>query len=322
MKTKYIQNFTPMRGFICLLVMCYHLFCVSNNYYDIDIFNTFFEYAKPGLYMFFVISGFAVTQSFINNHYKIISYLRFLAKRFIRLHPTYLVVLFLGILYFVARNILFGVENSFAGIDGWQVLAHVFYVVNFTDYKWINIVFWTLSLEFQFYIFYGLLFPLLNKVRIASLILIIPALISLPAHTSIIGYLPYFVIGMSLCWFYNEHAKRTEFLIFSIILASTIFYINGILALVFLALIYICVFVKFTFKIRPLILLGKISYSLFLVHTLVCFAVINVAHKLPHTALNQVLCALVAISGSIFAAYVLNKFIEVPTGKISKKIKY
>lgn len=77
-------------------------------------------------------------------------------KRVIRLEPVYLCVLAILVVqhWRISRN-----------VDWTGVMLHVGYLVPFFDKPWLSIIFWTLAIEFQFYIFLGLLFPLFNSSR-------------------------------------------------------------------------------------------------------------------------------------------------------------
>ena len=158
---QFVQSLLPLRGIACLIVFLFHLFCVSGGYYENQGFVDFFRFGKYGVHMFFVISGFVITHSFLLSNYKVKNYFTFLKKRIIRIEPAYIITLLIGIGYTLSRNIFISENALFDNLNFMEILAHVGYVVPFFDYTWLNIVFWTLAVEFQFYLIFALLFPLI-----------------------------------------------------------------------------------------------------------------------------------------------------------------
>jgi peptidoglycan/LPS O-acetylase OafA/YrhL len=73
---------------------------------------------------------------------------------------------------------------------------------------------------------------------------------------------------------------------------------------------------------RPLRYLGRISYSLFLIHYPSGWLISNLGHRItgnnPHAAVFWLALALLA---SIGAAHVLHVFVETPTSKLSARLK-
>jgi len=153
-----VDLITKLRGVAALSVFLFHLICLSNGYISNKLLNTVFFYGKYGVQFFFVISGFVITYSLIGGNYVISDFFIFLKKRVIRIEPPYLITLMLTVafLYIRARS---GIANGAVEVPGWrQILLHIGYLVSFSNYQWLSIVFWTLAIEFQFYLSFSLLF--------------------------------------------------------------------------------------------------------------------------------------------------------------------
>lgn len=282
----------------------------------------FFDFVRYGLHIFFIISGFVITHSLISKHYEIRHYPKFMAKRLIRIQPTYLAVLAIGVSYFMIRNILLPGNKVFDDIDGYHILAHVFYYVDFTDYKWVNIVFWTLAIEFQFYTVYALIFPLIKKYRFILLILMLPSIFLVHMYETALHHIAIFTIGIVMAFFYNKKITLKEFLFYILISSAVILYVHGLKIFLFTLPVYLIVLNPLKFPSKFLTFLGKISYSLFLVHTITAFSIINIAHRFPKTLFNKIGFTLIALIVTIIASYLMYRFVEKPTAKLSKKITY
>ena len=82
-------------------------------------------------------------------------------KRLIRLEPPYLV----SLLLVLAFGFIFD-PNSPESVGGPfhfdlpNTLGHLLYLNGFFDQPWANPVYWSLAIEFQFYLMVGLIFPL------------------------------------------------------------------------------------------------------------------------------------------------------------------
>ena len=81
---------------------------------------------------------------------------KFLLKRLLRLEPPYMFSILLAIIVITLRIILLKINDVNFSLT--QIFLHVGYLIPFfEDYKWINQVYWTLAIEFQYYFFLLLL---------------------------------------------------------------------------------------------------------------------------------------------------------------------
>jgi peptidoglycan/LPS O-acetylase OafA/YrhL len=108
------------------------------------------HYGQQGVAVFFVISGFIIPYSLWNSNYERKNFFKYIFKRLVRIDPPYLMVLLICL--------LFGSIYNLYQFDFLKVIFHLAYLIPFSNYDWYQSVFWTLGLEFQFYILIGLLF--------------------------------------------------------------------------------------------------------------------------------------------------------------------
>src|SRR5579871_82359 len=110
-----------------------------------------------GVALFFVLSGFVISLSAEKDaaKYGAFSARRFYWKRFKRIWPPYIGALLLFVLY---DSVHLGKH-----LTAWDITSHVLLLQNYSDHTWniINGTFWSIAVEFQLYLIY----PLLRRMR-------------------------------------------------------------------------------------------------------------------------------------------------------------
>ena len=143
-------------------------------------------YGQYGVHAFFVISGYVITYFLDKNNYRIIHIIKFLRRRFIRVNYPYYASIILIILITIIAQMLPTYRGNISVYEIKDILFHLVFLTRFFDENWINPVYWTLSIEFQYYILMGLTMPLMNKEMfkiVLYVILFITCLIT-PFHLS------------------------------------------------------------------------------------------------------------------------------------------
>ena len=152
-----------LRGLSVILIFLFHL--------DQDVFQYFYV----GVDIFFVISGFVITSSIFNNikSKNDFYFFDFLLKRIKRIFPNliFFLVIF-NIVYFLFLEIEDGVffEIIISSLSTIFGISNIYYILNpnleyFGDtIKWLNHT-WSLSVELQFYVFYGIFIFLLFNIK-------------------------------------------------------------------------------------------------------------------------------------------------------------
>ena len=305
---KNINSADYIRAFASLIVVIYHLGGKTQ-----PILN----YGWLGVQMFFVLSGFIISYT-LPKDYNYKQSLTFIIKRVVRINfPYFFSILLIIFINFLARNI---------NATDWQnVGLHLLYLNQYFDKPYLNPVYWTLAIEFQFYLLIALFFPIINK-NIGLIVLCLANMIIVMFKVefiAILNFLPLFSLGILGFRFTAEEKKLHPHLICSILIIA----ICSILNLGWLQ--SITGFLTFAFLFAPLPKLNvitffsKISFSLYLVHDVVgSRLVVYLGKYFPPALYYKAIIFLVGLAVSIITAWIFYKLIEKPFIKLSKSIKY
>lgn len=341
------------RGLAALWVFLFHvrpLFETSS-----PVIYQLSAYGGLGVPMFFVISGYVITYSAESNLEKKNSPLVFLKSRFLRIYPTFwfsvVVVLILPYILELISSLKSGVYitpddliSKYSHIEwsNFLLLSKVFWATSDdlqAEFNAINSVYWTLAIEFQFYlvVFIALFFKdyyryVLGLVSIFSLLAILfPIKIN---YGLFVYYWPSFLVGIVLAYIHRNGVYVSNFLknntlklaalsaVSVLIICAVLFNQSGTLfAICFgLFLWVISDFEKLLYKmhsnengflywlLKPWLVLGAMSYSVYLLH--------GKLYQLPYMFVRQavdsanVLSGILIITGTLFFCYPFYLFVE------------
>jgi peptidoglycan/LPS O-acetylase OafA/YrhL len=199
------------------------------------------------------------------------------------------------------------------------------YLNAFFQYPWVNDVYWTLAIEFQYYIIIALIFPLLihSKKYFSFIALGVFGMMGffITGHNFIFNYGLLFVVGILLFQFRIGYLKDAEFGTLLLIALLMIFVKFDKRYLVAALLPYFFI-LYFDFNNKISKFLGNISYSLYLVHIPIGGRIINICETLFQGEQIRSVFVFVALAVSIFAAWVFFMVIEKPAMELAKKIGY
>lgn len=287
-----------------------------------------FSHGEFGVYVFFVISGFIIPWSMQKNGYRLNSFFKYILKRIVRLDPPYIVSILLVILFIVVKPYLGFEPDVRDHISGTQIVLHLGYLVNFfPEYEWLNNVYWTLAIEFQYYIAMALCFVLfINEMillRIVAYILFFAiGYIALPnAQYHFPFHAPMFLLGIIV---FQYKKNIIGFMEMMVVFFVSLVYISltqniEIMSICALTAAMILYFEKL--KIPFLNYLGKLSYSVYLIHPIVGMAVINVLSHHANGVLQKSGVLLLGIVITFVSSYLMYLIIEKPSKNLSSKIK-
>lgn len=281
------------------------------------------EYGWLGVEAFFVISGFVLPLALHRADYRINFYGRFIIKRLLRLDPPY----FASILIIIALGYLSPYLPGAGGREAFslslaQLFLHIGYLNAFFGLPWLNMVFWSLAIEFQFYLLVGLLFPIIRnqdlRAKLIAILAISAGALLIPAEQFIFRYAFLFLTGAVTYRYYIGELSRSGLLILLVIFTIGNSLTVGVAAaIVGLACAVIIAFVRV--RVRPLVALGAISYSLYLVHVPIGFRAVNLSTRIFGAGLAASLCGLIA---SIVAAIGFFYLIEKPARLWASKVNW
>ncbi|MHA4808312.1 acyltransferase family protein [Flavitalea flava] len=316
---------TVLRGLAATSVFLFHLVCLSKGYISGKYLTAFFGYGKYGVQFFFVISGFVIPYSMMKAGYQPGNFLQFLKKRIIRIEPPYLCMVALQIIFLLVRS-KSGIAKGPSELPTWeQVALHIGYLIPFSHYNWLNIVFWTLAIEFQFYLIFSLIYPLFLKNRWwrwSLSILLIGLYFYSKEESHFFYWSPIFLLGINLALVKMKKINAPEYWLVTSLLFSVVFYKLGWITGLFALTAVLAIYLEPVIRSRVLDFLGNISYSLYLSHTLIAFAIINLGIRFTKNMYQKIFFISFAIAGTLLFSYLLYYFVERPAKKWASAIRY
>lgn len=320
-----LESVDMMRGVAALSVALYHF--TSSSMWSDGLVRTLGSFGWLGVEVFFVITGFIVPMSMWSRSYRLgQDSWRFAVKRLIRLEPPYIISVFGCLALWHLSALVPGFQGESPDISITEFSLHFGYLNAFFGYGWLNPVFWTLAIEFQFYFLIAIVYPLLSHQNKLARILCLVVLVAL-SHLDIgRNFLPQwlglFCAGM-VAWMY--HSRLIELhLLFLLIVA--IFISNAIafgpIVSVVGVVTAVALLVPNVPRVKPVVFLGAISYSLYLVHVPIGGKIINLFERLPPSNLRNYGGLLFAVVISIVAAYIMYKTVELPSQRLSQNFRY
>lgn len=257
-----------IRSLAIFQVLIYHLFYRWSEFIGVN-FN-FFNKQWLGVNLFFILSGYLISKS-IRTHR---SNIYFFKKRLKRILPAFYITLFI-------ISIINYFEIYSNNYSGWlndnfykSLIFNMIFIPEgaLNNYFYLDGVFWSLVVEFQFYLICTLFF---FKKEVIKYLLILLAILSYSNVGNIDNFLPlarysaWFLIGLS------SFEKNKTFFTISIILSLGSFYddlIGMINASLIIFIFYF--FEKLNYNNIPKIFkfLSKYSYEIYLIHQTVLFS--------------------------------------------------
>lgn len=312
------------------------------------------DFGRYGVQIFFVLSGFVIAHSVSGGAFSFNYLGRFAARRFVRLDLPYWSVIALEILLlWLTGQIMAQYLRELPSIP--QILANAFYLQVWLDYDHILPPFWTLCYEVQFYLVLVTSLVLLTKLREAGaterttrVIAMVALALSFCWSLSIyLGLAPsphkalfidrwfQFSLGVVTYLFYRNYCSwvpvaavmalsvagglafgADNYRVTSTLLtAATGLAILGSLWLPWWNSLLIGPTMQF---------LGRISYSLYLLHTAVGWRATALTRELigsHYSTATAYFAFFVGLGASIFGAWVMYRVIERPAVGLARKIR-
>lgn len=343
-----------LRGLAALWVFFFHVKSIFET--SSPVIYQLSAYGSLGVPMFFVISGYVITYSAESSLQNKKSPFSFLKARFLRIYPAFwasvIVVLITPYIielissfksgeYIIPESIL--TRFDYVEWINFLSLSKVFWATSHdlqAEFNTINSVYWTLAIEFQFYlvVFLALFFGkyyrhLITVISITALLIMLnPSKIN---YGLFIHYWPYFSVGIILAYLHRNGMWSTSllknktahiiasFTITALLLGSitSIGQNRMFFAVYFGVFLWIISDVEkainniknsenklFFWLLEPWLILGTMSYSVYLLHGKI--------YQLPNMFVrqlidpNNVLFGLLTIFGTLLLCYPFYFFVE------------
>lgn len=290
-----------------------------------------FDFGPFGVSIFFLISGFVIPFSLEK-----LGADRFLLARLLRIYPTYIACLFIGLAAAFVSSRYWGMPFT---VSIKEFLHNAFLINNLTNVDSFDMVNWTLEIELKFYLVMAFLAITSLEKSIRAYFVVTAAIVAATAITIHMGmhipfirdldFVPYMLIGAV----FNLHLKGIlagRRAAFSILLFAAAFQFimviwsthNAILPAradsyqLNIALFAVAYCLRDYFKPNLVIdFMAKISYPLYAVHSILGFASLRFLMSMEIPPMVSLIMTLVVV---ISAAYMVHRIIEVPTIRLGR----
>ncbi|MBH1997698.1 MAG: acyltransferase [Sphingomonadaceae bacterium] len=313
-----LTELDALRGIGALCVLIFHY---STRFHELFPQAAHVPFSFPGgnyrVLLFFTISGFAIFFTLD----RIGSVADFVVNRFARLYPAYLAAMLLTL------SIEYLAHTTQLLVGPVAILANATMLQGFAFMPEVDGAYWTLTVEIAFYVCMIALWKVAGVKRLEPMLVLWLAVRwlywawpDMPERIImllVLRYTPFFVIGMlsyriwsgQRSW--RQQAPYALLALLSVVTMETwdVALVAGLLLLTFAALIAGRLHML---RIRPLIWLGGISYSFYLIHQHVGFVIMLEVAKLGY---SPWIGFFAAFAVALLLGTAINHVIERPAGE-------
>jgi peptidoglycan/LPS O-acetylase OafA/YrhL len=342
-----------LRGIAALWVVLFHL-SEGNHIPAIKsvlpeiFYKVIFDWGHLGVPIFFVLSGFVMALTAQKVLFNPANALKFISRRLVRLAPPYYVAIAVSLTLLLVKSHALNTPYSPPTIGG--IVQHLFFVQDIFNTPQINLVFWTLCIEVQFYIAFALLllaadalqaknylanarFKIFGAVLVISFLWPLGILKTALWQGGFIGFWFSYLLGVMVCWAWlNKAPNKTKLSTFTAAACGALLMIGAVKhdSFALIAAIAASVMLVAAHKNKMHIWfnwvwlqwLGLISYSLYLLHNPVTGASARIAKKITGISLSgEILAALFTLTICLIVAYLSFLLIERPSIRWSHRFK-
>ncbi|MCQ6957260.1 acyltransferase family protein [Mucilaginibacter aquariorum] len=313
---KHLAGITTLRAIAALWVCLIHLGMVT-GFHTEGALQTIVNEGQSGVAVFFVISGFILPYSLYKRGYLITDFGRFLLGRIVRIDPPYwasiVIVFLIGLQPVSALTIK-------------SLLLHVTYLVPFIKgADWFSNIYWTLSIEFQFYIIIGLVYPFLMRLKAvyALAAVVIPSIICIMLKadfrgvivTNLYDFTIGFIVFLGFMKKINARLLIAALALFSAYVMYAVSIKSGMVPLITSLAI---VFYRDKLSFKPILFIGEISYSLYLIHIPASVLIVQI---LQNYTTNKGYLFVISLVFSLLSACAFYLLVEKHSVEYSKVFK-
>jgi len=342
-----IAAIDSMRGVASLMVAGHHFngALASDLAWTPAMARAIMHEGALGVQIFFVLSGYVIALSTERLRPCWSNVGRFVVRRGARLDPPYLVSMVLAVGLLAVSNTLEPAGARPLPGAG-QLLSHLVYLQNILGYGNIVVVYWSLCFEVQMYLLYILLIFLegwlsagrgpraaaLARIAIWYPLLLASILVRYevwPLQTP--GWcLPFwylFFLGAQMRWVHQRAIGWREAAPGLILVGALGISAEPAESLAIAAGLATVIWhrpLDVVGRFRPLLFLGVLSYSLYLIHPIVGGRFVEVLRRLAggeFSAAGSVLVFLAGIAVSVVAAWLMFLTVEKPTMALSRRVR-
>lgn len=324
----YLPGLDNLRAVAALSVCLFHYTNGALPKAIVPSVQQAFSKGVLGVVIFFVLSGFLIPYSLLGKNHQLSGFFLYIKKRIIRINPPAYAALLLIIIQWIIIDRFIQHSNAYtSGLSVGQIVSNVLFIVPFTSYKWLNGVFWTLAIEFEFYLFIGLLFSIMferHHIRWFIVAYLLAAVVQYVVPALAVGsffeYSAVFALGGTTLLWQQQRLTPALYVGCLLLFGGISFwqqggYVAGTALATTLAINTIKV------NVPGLGFIGKISYSLYLLHVLIGNVSEFVLVKLiPPTSVSaKLLITGLALVTAIIGSYIFYRLVEQPCMRLASK---
>ncbi len=318
-KPERIVELDVLRGLAALMVVFYHYTVVYTTGADAAI-----PYGVLAVNLFFIISGFVIFMTLLKTR----TGLDFIVSRFSRIFPVFWVAVLL------TQTVVWLNPLPIYTVSWRDAVINLTMLAGPLGFRWVDNVYWTLVIELMFYVIMLLLFLVgmlrhIEKIVLPWLILEISADVAsrwmhhpIPQAIAVLFLLKYahlFLAGILFYLIRFEGVTLSRQLLLGGCLATQ-FIIKGLwgglYGVLFFTLFYLLALNRLSWiAARPLVFLGGISYSLYLVHQNIGFVIMRTL-----SGEHRIFQITVALVVALMLATLLTYLIEQPALRVIRSI--
>lgn len=320
-----LKSLDSLRGLASLAVCWFHL---TGGYSDGSLVKVSGKYGWLGVDVFFVISGFIIPYAMYKSGYEVKKDWRvFIGKRILRIDPPYLAAALLAASLWYLSTLIPSYQGPLFNPSALQLALHIAYLNGIAGYPWLNPVFWTLAIEFQYYLLVAAFFGFISSARasfvaITAIFFVLSSLF-FQSEVLIFKYLGLFLLGIAV--FQYRVGLIDKFLAGVVLSAAavSVYFVHGLPGMFAATLTALIIGGNWNLGSSKILeFLGAISYSLYLVHIPIGGRVVNIGRRLVDGGVGELVISLTALAICIFSAWVFYSCFERPAQMLASRWKY
>lgn|GEM_PF-1065953 len=329
-KKQHLAILDILRAVAALTVCLFHF-----NRRGDDLISQVLNYGHYGVEVFFIISGFIIPLAMFWSRFEYRDSAHFLIRRGLRLYPVFAIVAVFHLLFATFGFPLLGYGGGSPDLTWSRALANFTLTADLTSESWYLPIFWTLSIEAQYYLCIVATFPFLiskNKwVQISALSAwIVPTYAVVYAKVAygqtvlsetIFIWTAFFCMGI-LAFLKKQQLIGAKAFWILLLLAANAHQVarNTTSASIGVTTVLLILYAP-PFRWKVMEKIGVVSYSLYLLHLIFGSAVLILIRQLPDAMQWAPLNILLATLVSIGSAMLFYRYLELPFHRMAREFK-